>query len=92
MEPLALSPLTDEQANLIADQIAQTSNNVYRVAETILDRKLTTEETEPVYQHVEKVGEIFKCAECNQWKANSERTPHRDDLCCECDEDEDDGA
>lgn len=81
------SPLTDEQADQVANQIAQTASNVYRVAEEILGRKLDSNETDAVYEHVEKVGKIFKCSECNIWRATSE-VGDRDDCCVECSEEE----
>lgn len=81
------SPLTDEQADQVADKIAQTTLNVYRVAEEILGRKLDGDETEATYKHVEMVGKIFKCAECNVWKADSEQGDLHDN-CVECDQEE----
>jgi hypothetical protein len=82
-----ISPLTDEQAQQVARRIYDTSNNVYRIAEEILGRKLN-DEGEAVYEQVEKVGKIFKCSECNIWKSDSEKCEWRDDCCIECSEEE----
>lgn len=78
----ASSPLTDEQANKVAHDIAQTTQNIYTVTERVLGRKLETAENDPTYKHVEQVGKIFKCAECNVWLAESERAFN--DCCEEC--------
>lgn len=83
------SPLTDEQADQVAYRIAQTTLNVFTVAGEILGRKLDLDENDSVYKQVEEVGKIFKCAECNVWRADSEKGS-RDDCCVECDE-EDEG-
>lgn len=81
------SPLTDEQANKVVDDIAQTTRNIFTAAEHVLGRKLETAENDPTYKHVEQVGKIFKCAECNVWRADSERAFN--DQCVECSEEGD---
>lgn len=78
------SPLTDEQAKEIACNIVDTSKNVYREVELVLHRELVAEEHDEVYEHVSRMGDMFKCSECNNWTDHALVSTERDDLCEEC--------
>lgn len=84
MDAVGVSPLSDAQADDIADRIAQSSKNIFVEIEAVLGRKLTAEERDVAYKHVERVGQVFKCIECNGWRAESERDGQGSDTCCEC--------
>ncbi len=81
---MANSPLTDEQAGVVALGIAQTGNNIYDAVASVIGRWLTADELDATYEHVERIGHIFRCVECNIWKADSEKSPDLVDWCDEC--------
>lgn len=72
----------ERQLCAIADELAQTSQNIYRVAEEILGYPVGEE----IFAMVEAQG-IFKCKECSFWRAHSERSWLDAETCEECEND-----
>ncbi len=79
-----VSPLSDDAARQIAGTLHDTGQNIYRVVEEVIGRKLEGDEHDTVYEQVCRAGAIFKCEECSTWKDSSERAEYREDQCAEC--------
>ena len=79
-----------EQLLAIANRLHDTSGHFYRVAEEVLERKLTDEETtdDALWNAVCEAGGIFKCETCNLWQSDSLRGGISD-ICADCEGEED---
>lgn len=77
------SGLTKGQINQLAEELIDTSQNVYVLSERMFGRSVE----DRVFDDLKKEGEIFKCElGCDTWKALSSRDPAFDgsDVCAEC--------
>ena len=75
-----MTPLTDNQIKELAKVLLLNGGNVYNVVQ----RQYGIKVGEEIFDQLEKVGDIFKCEECNLWMENVDGL---DGICHSCSED-----
>lgn len=73
--------LTDAQLKQLSDKLIDTSQNVYRLSESMFGQTITEEE----WERLEKIAGIFRCEECNQWIGEDLKCDPEICVCCDCD-------
>lgn len=77
--PSRKKELTDEQLTTLGQTLLNTTNNVYRVVESMFGIEVGDE----VFDGLERVAKMFKCDECNVWMPLTNRADGFD-MCDSC--------
>ncbi len=75
--------MTNQQYHQLADQLIETSTNVYRIVEAPPFNY--TDFNDSDFDKLKEIGKVFRCENCSFWKSISDESS-TGDMCTDCEE------